>query len=119
MPIESLIREENKMERRLTTAEACFELCGGAFLSVYHSPNFKRPCISIYYESKYLPKNIGYINQKQFNEIFLSDNIKLIKDETNKYGAIKKIYAIENWVIEAARKEYLNRKKNEKETHTD
>lgn len=102
------------MSRKLTTAEACFELCRGAFLGVYHSPHLKRPCISIYYEREYLPYTIGYINQKQFNEIFESDNIRLIKDETNKYGTIKKVYTVENWVLEAARKEYLKRKKGEK-----
>ena len=107
------------MTRKLTTAEACFELCRGAHICVAHQVNFKRPYISISNPNFYKFGFIGSITNKQFEEIYQSDLIKLSSDRKDKYGNIRNYYVVEDWILKDARKEYLKRKKNGKETHTD
>ena len=102
------------MSKKLTTAEACFELCRGAHICVAHQVNFKRPYISISNENLLRYGCIRTITQKQFDEIMCSVYIKFIGDKKDKYGNVRNYYVIENWVLEAARKEYLKRKKEEK-----
>lgn len=102
------------MDRKLTTAEACFYLCEGAHICVFHHINFKRPYISISDENLLRYGCIGTITQKQFDEILCSDYIKFIMDEKDKYGNVQTYYVIEDSVLIGARKEYLKRKKNEK-----
>lgn len=102
------------MSKKLTTAEACFELCRGAHICVSHYIHFKRPYISISNPDLYKFGTIGSITEKQFKEIDESCAIKFHSDRKDKYGNIHNYYVVENWVLEATRKEYLKRKKEEK-----
>ena len=102
------------MYRKLTTAEACFELCKGAFICVSHHTHFKRPVISLSNPKAHRIGPLGYITEKQFNEINTSFYIKFIGDKKNKYGSIYNYYDVEDFVLAAARKEYLKRKKEKK-----
>ena len=102
------------MERKLTTAEACFYLCEGAHICVSHYINFKRPYISINNPDLYKFGTIGRITEKQFKEISESYAIKFVGDKKDKYGNVRNYYVIKDWVLTGARKEYLKRKKNEK-----
>lgn len=99
------------MDRKLTTAEACFELCRGAHIFVAHRVNFKKPYISISNENLLRYGCIGTITQKQFDEILRSDYIKFIGNKKDKYGNIHNYYVVEDWILKDTRKEYLKRKR--------
>ena len=82
------------MDTKLTTAQACFELCGGAHICEAHYTNFKRPFITV---SKFVPNGrIGTITQKQFNEICETGAIVCLEDRKDKYGNIYNFYVVEN-----------------------
>lgn len=106
--------------RKLTVAEACFELCKGAFICVAHYTNFKRPFISLSNSESYRLGPVGYLTEKQFKEIDESCSIKFVGDKKNKYGSIYNYYVIEDFILSEARKEFLKRKKeNKSEIHLD
>ena len=102
------------MTRKLTTAEACFELCRGAHICVSHYTNFKRPIITLSNPEKHKYGTIGTITQKQFEEIDKSCSIKFIGEKKNKYGHIHNFYVVEDYVLKDARAEFLKRKKESK-----
>ena len=93
------------MSRKLTTAEACFELCRGAHICVSHYTNFKRPYISISNPDLYKSGAIGTITNKQYEEISQSCAIKHSSDRKDKYGNIHNYYVIEDWVLKETRAE--------------
>ena len=97
--------------RKLTVAEACFELCKGAHICVAHLTNFKRPYISLSNPNSISYNPIGYITEKQFEEIDNSCSIKFNSDRKDKYGNIYNYYVIEDFTLSEARKEFLKRKK--------
>lgn len=102
------------MSIKLTTAEACFELCRGAHICVSHYTNCKRPVITLSNPAIYKYATLGTITEKQFIEIDESCSIKCIEQKENKYGHVHNFYVVEDWILKDARAEFLKRKKENK-----
>ena len=87
------------MDTKLTTAQACFELFGGAHICEAHYTNFKRPFITVInidLHPDVLNGRIGTITEKQFKEIYETGAIVFSSDKKDKYGNIYNFYVVEN-----------------------
>ena len=96
-----------RRDTKLTTAQACFQLCCGAHICVRHSKNFKRPYISINNPSLHSLSPIGSITEKQFKEIDEAGEITCFNNKIDKYGNVYNYYTIKTEILKEATIEFI------------
>lgn len=104
------------MSDKLTLSEAFIFLCHGARICKAQYIDFKRPYVYISKIYRSQQVNKGTITLKQLNELEESYLIMKNEERTDAHGNTFVYYVLEDYVLYAARNEYLRRgreKKNE------